>query len=189
MVDVDWQLLGKAMFHYGCAGFTPVTLPWAVPRNIAAVTCADDGRMYPFEDGVLVGSAEQAFMELQFRGDLAPGRYVACTPCFRKEPELDDLHQKYFMKVELYSTEERQDGKALELAKAAQNFMKAWAQVTPDIVKTDEGYDLQVAGIEIGSYMTRNHDGHVWTCGTGLAEPRLTIARDIAASKSKKKTR
>lgn len=179
MVDVDWQLLGKAMFHYECAGFKPISVPWAVPRDVALVTCPIEERIYPFEDLSLVGSAEQSFMHLQFLGALPPGRFVACTPCFRNEPVLDQLHQKYFMKVELYSTEIQQDGKALEFAKAAQNFLKAWGQVKPEIVKTDEGYDLFVGNVEVGSYATRHHEGHSWTCGTGLAEPRLSMARDL----------
>ncbi len=148
MVDVDWQLLGKAMFHYECAGFKPLTVPWSVPNDVAMVTCPDQDRMYAFEDEVLVGSAEQAFMAMQFQGQLPPGG-MWLAPMFSERAVLDDLHQKYFMKVELYSTEENQVGKALELAKAAQNFMKAWGQVQkPEIVKTEEGFDLVVAGVE-----------------------------------------
>lgn len=179
MVGVDWQLLGKAVFHYECAGFKQIDVPWSVPSDVAAVTCPENFRMYPFADEVLVGSAEQSFMKMQFLGQLPPGKYVACTPCFRNEPVVDDLHQKYFMKVELYSTEVEQGGKAMAFALAAQNFVKAWGQspTQTKIVPTDEGLDLTLGGIEIGSYSSREYNGFRWTCGTGLAEPRFTIAK------------
>lgn len=188
MVGVDWQLLGKAVFHYECAGFKVMNVPWSVPADVAAVTCPEDWRMYPFADEVLVGSAEQSFMQMQFLGELPPGKYVACTPCFRNEPVVDATHQKYFMKVELYSTEESQTGKAMEFAKAAQNFVKAWGQSNATIVPTEEGLDLMLAGIEIGSYSTREHNGFKWTCGTGLAEPRFSFAKSqvkVPASKKR----
>jgi hypothetical protein len=179
MVGVDWQLLGKAVFHYECAGFKLIDVPWSVQSEVAAVTCPESFRMYPFADQVLVGSAEQSFMQMQFLGQLPAGKYVACTPCFRNEPVVDDLHQKYFMKVELYSTEDDQSGKAMAFALAAQNFVKAWGQspTQTKIVPTEEGLDLNLGGIEIGSYSSRQYDGFRWTCGTGLAEPRFTIAK------------
>lgn len=188
MVGVDWQLLGKAVFHYECAGFKLIDVPWSVPGDVAAVTCSDSSRMYPFSDQVLVGSAEQSFMQMQFLGQLPPGKYVACTPCFRNEPVVDELHQKYFMKVELYSTEADQTGKAMAFALAVQNFIKAWghAPAQTKIVPTEEGLDLTLGGIEIGSYCSREHNGFRWTCGTGLAEPRFTIAKaKVLQSKAK----
>lgn len=176
MATVNWTLIGLAMGFYRNKGFKPIDLPWAVKRAVGSVTCPDQSRMYPFEDKVLVGSAEQAFMEAQFAGDLAPGRYVACTPCFRNEPVLDELHLKHFMKVELYSTT-AEDGLDLDFAKLAQTFLAQFAYIDAEIVPTDEGFDLMVAGVEVGSYSSRQFAGQSWTCGTGLAEPRLSIAK------------
>jgi hypothetical protein len=45
-----------------------------------------------------------------------------------------------------------------------------------DLVMTAEGYDLEIGGIEVGSYAARTADGMSWTCGTGLAEPRFSTA-------------
>lgn len=190
-VGINWTLIGRATGFYSSKGFTLLEMPWAVDRDVAAVTCLDRGRMFPFEDRVLVGSAEQSFMEAQFNQELQPGRYVACTPCFRNEPVVDQLHQKWFMKVELFSNEPQQQGLALEFAKLAQKFVRdfTWhpehGYLEAEIVATEEGYDLEVAGIEVGSYSTRTYGGHTWTCGTGLAEPRLSIARSTFYQRQK----
>ena len=44
-----------------------------------------------------------------------------------------------------------------------------------DIVKTEEGYDLEVGGIEIGSYGIRKCDYLEWIYGTACAEPRMSV--------------
>ena len=46
--------------------------------------------------------------------------------------------------------------------------------ITP---KSDGVADLEIAGIEVGSYGIRHHElvGH-WAFGTGLAEPRYSQA-------------
>jgi hypothetical protein len=36
--------------------------------------------------------------------------------------------------------------------------------------------DLEINGIEVGSYSRRSFGGISWTCGTGLAEPRFSMA-------------
>jgi hypothetical protein len=175
---VDWKLIGMAIDFYESRGFKRLDVPWAVSLATSSVTCPDTSRMYPFGDMVLVGSAEQSFMEAQFLSSLAPGRYVSCTPCFRNEPVVDELHQKYFMKVELYSNEADQSGLDLEFAELAQLFLDAHADTEAEIVTTGEGVDLEVAGIEVGSYSSRVHNGCAWTCGTGLAEPRFSTAKE-----------
>ena len=50
-------------------------------------------------------------------------------------------------------------------------------------VKTAEGYDLQIGGVEVGSYGVRSHRGFKWAYGTGLAEPRFsTVARRFSVN-------
>lgn len=177
MGTVDWGLLARALDWYASQGFRRLDLPWTASPDACAVTCPDLSRAWSLEgEGQLVGSAEQAFMQEQFDGHLRPGRYVALTPCFRNEPVRDRLHLPYFMKVELYSNEAVQSGLDLEFAKTARFFMLLSGAREVEVVKTDEGYDLEIAGIEVGSYSCRSHSGHAWTCGTGLAEPRFSTA-------------
>ena len=61
----------------------------------------------------------------------------------------------------------------------AQQFFSLHVPV--DLVKTDdersdESYDIESNGIELGSYGIRQHENITWVYGTGLAEPRLSIA-------------
>jgi hypothetical protein len=136
--------------------------------------------MYPFDnaddEAVLVGSAEQAFMQAQYQGMLPAGRYVSLTPCFRREERVTETHKRYFMKVELYASCDASPETALEFANIARDFMRGETDQPIDLVETAEGWDLEIGGIEVGSYSARQGGGMSWTCGTGLAEPRFTTA-------------
>jgi len=178
MATVDWQLLAAALRWYGNRGFKEIALPWHARMETVMVTCPHESFAWSLDGvGTLVGSAEQAFMERQFDGLLPPGRWVSLTPCFRNEGVHDGLHLPYFMKVELYSNEDRgHDGLALEFACTAREFMLEHGANSVELVETDNGFDLEINGIEVGSYNSREHEKSRWTCGTGLAEPRFTLA-------------
>ncbi|RWL22524.1 MAG: hypothetical protein EOR63_32315 [Mesorhizobium sp.] len=178
--EVDWKRLAAALDWYEGAGFRRISLPWHARREVIEVTCPAPERQYALPGvGTLVGSAEQSFMQMQFDGLLPKGRWVSLTPCFRAEPVFDDLHHPYFMKVELYSNEDTQEALDIELAETARRFMRLHGAREVDVVRTYIGYDLEIGGVEVGSYSTREHNGHVWTCGTGLAEPRFSQAVGI----------
>lgn len=180
MMTINWKRLAEALEFYKARGFTEVAAEWHVPKAVHDITCGEDGRMFHLKDyGVLVGSAEQSLIGMQLEGRLPPGRYVALTPCFRDEgPERDDLHRLHFMKVELYSTLPGDDfyGDTEELCRSAMAFMKTQTAQPVSVDPTDEGVDLTINGIEVGSYSCRSHGGITWTCGTGLAEPRFSMA-------------
>ena len=53
-----------------------------------------------------------------------------------------------------------------------------------EIVKTEEGLDIELNGIEIGSYGYRSYKDFHWIYGTALAEPRFSLAAGFAESKS-----
>lgn len=172
-----WRNLSWAIDTYHRVfGFAPVEVPWIVPRSVMRITCPDDDRIIRASDlGDLVGSAEQSFLALQ-RDGLPPGRYVACTPCFRNEPVLDDLHRLTFMKVELYQTVDVTDEKLDAMIDAALRVFRWLGAEHLETVPTEEGFDLMLNGVEIGSYGIRRIPGHAWIYGTGLAEPRFTTA-------------
>jgi hypothetical protein len=135
----------------------------------------------------LVGSAEQGFIQLMLDGKIQPGSYCSAGPCFRDEPVVDELHRHCFFKLELIKIYD---------AKEVPQLLDAWkmaymvrdthvdlywlskkSQERLRVVKTEQGYDLELAGIEVGSYGLRDHAGHRWLYGTGLALPRAQIAR------------
>ncbi len=110
-------------------------------------------------------------------GALAPGRWAAVTPCFRPERLVDPLRRLCFMKLELLvwgsGILESPEG----IAEEAASCMTAFGDHAPDLVRTPEGLDLQIAGIEVGSYGRRTAPcGTSYLYGTGLAEPRFTLA-------------
>ncbi|NTF17946.1 hypothetical protein G6L37_05985 [Agrobacterium rubi] len=181
MSIINWKRLANALEFYKSVGFTELGVDWHVPRSVHNITCNDAERMFNLKDyGTLVGSAEQAFIGMQLDGRLPPGRYVALTPCFRDEGAgRDDLHALYFAKVELYSTLPDLDGEREALELMAYAFMSTQfegAQAPLRSVLTDDGVDLELGGIEVGSYSSRSFGGISWTCGTGLAEPRFSMA-------------
>jgi hypothetical protein len=40
--------------------------------------------------------------------------------------------------------------------------------------RSDESYDIECNGVELGSYGVRHFENIDWIYGTGLAEPRLS---------------
>ena len=136
--------------------------------------------------GYLVGSAEQGFVQLMLNNLLKPSElYVSAGPCFRNESNLDDLHLQSFFKIELmaYFGDNIQDRHATEgatqkMVDIAYRCISSLPGLTSEIkiVKTEQGIDLELNGIEIGSYGHRTFRNHNWIYGTGLAEPRFSLA-------------
>ena len=108
---------------------------------------------------------------------LRPGCYCSAGPCFRDEPTLDKHHRYAFFKLELIHYGDNLMS-ARRMAHEADLVM--WnlfgEEHVVKCVETAEGYDLEVNGIEVGSYGRREHKGHKWIYGTGLALPRATSA-------------
>lgn len=198
---VDYKLLGKALGEYEKRGYQYVEVPWTVteaciratlPETCPAFAMAIVEHQAPdtyHEFGAasrLVGSAEQGFLSL----DLKPGAYVGVTPCFRYEPTGDDfLHRTAFMKVELFvripfdkDEANMTPGTAIDhVLTDAQEVMGLLAGRKPEVVTTPEGFDLEIGGIEVGSYGERTFQEQRWLYGTGLALPRFSVANAIAA--------
>lgn len=177
-VTDTWVRLGQAMVFYKSLHFTPVDVRWHVPRSISVLTCPEQSRIVSSDLGDLVGSAEQSFLSMAGYGHLPPGKYVACSPCFRKEPFLDATHRRTFMKVELFAVSQSELSYT-ELHWAARDFFRRHAPAEEiKTVQTEDGVDIELNGIEIGSYGVRRLDDlGVWCAyGTGLAEPRFEYA-------------
>lgn len=170
---IDWRMLADAIRWYEHLGYHYLEVPYAVPKDIIRLTLPPeyDDSVQPVEPfGCLVGSAEQSLLHL----DPPHGSYVACSPCFRPEPVLNDVYQYHFMKVELFQIGERYLNPT-KMMLDAQVFMDRFAKT--EVVRTEQGRDLTVDGIEVGSYGFREADGRKWACGTGLALPRFDVAR------------
>lgn len=177
---IDWGRIGRAVEHYsGDRGhYAYVEAPWVVDEKYTRVTYPHS-HAFKTTYGDLVGSAEQGLLALSAEGKILDSssvrhRYVACGPCFRDHQPKDKFHNPYFMKVELYLPHRSERDVGILIRSAAQFFASEGA--VPEIVKTEEGWDIYVAGIEVGSYGFRQVWDHMWVYGTGLAEPRFSQA-------------
>ena len=196
----QYRRLVEALMHYEHAGFKAIDVPWAVSKEAMDITrpAWAGPRTLSYEAGGVeicpVASAEQSFLQLQLdavaSGNRVVGDYVTMTPCFRNEPVLDDLHQPYFMKVELISWDspDREARNVLDdMLLFATDFFDRFVETVvienedPDPIG-DIAYDIVTYNghIELGSYGIRNHPkvGR-WIYGTGCAEPRLSYAIEI----------
>jgi hypothetical protein len=212
----QYSRLLKALQYYQKFGYTYVDVPWAVNKEaimITKPTWVSEETMpkysvhydVPYTRGeklpptVLypVASAEQSFLQLQMDrlasgDDRDTNAYVTITPCFRNEPRLDDLHQPYFMKVELIDWlighEDQDLHEMIQLA--VEHFSE---YITVDVIENKEpnagkwAFDIvsRRGRIELGSYGIRQADEvGTWIYGTGLAEPRLTYALELELTKN-----
>lgn len=164
--------VSKAIQHYQDKGYKWIDTPWYVNQEAFLATYPGTRPAVGVCDlGFLVGSAEQGFIQLMQRGDLLPGKYVSAGPCFRFEDLDRPFHHPYFFKVELIVVGSRD---YQEMLYDAKEFLGGV------IINTTEGLDLQLGGLEIGSYGYRVVGDLVWAYGTGLAEPRYSDAKELA---------
>lgn len=179
-MKIAWKYIAQAVEFYESVGFTYIEVPWIVDPKVVAVTLPEGHKPYDTVGGTLVGSAEQSFLALAVAGKLESGAYVAASPCFRDDTP-DELHQNTFFKVELIDirpiSEPFGQYDVRKMARIARNFLVnlpcAWES---QIVEYEHGFDIELNGIELGSYGYRQHGDWHWVYGTGLAEPRFSIA-------------
>jgi hypothetical protein len=156
---IDYNVLVDAIKFYSSKGFRYIETPWFVQKHISAIT-APVGGSFDTHDFSFVGSAEQGFLQLY--DNLTEECYMSAGPCFRREA--DELHYPQFFKLELFSKQR------LDFSCIAQQFLGG------SIVNTEEGKDIEINGIEVGSYGTRTYKNMCWSYGTGVALPRYTLA-------------
>ena len=174
--NIDYLKLMAALKYYQQLGFQYVNLPWAVSDHFTDLTKPSNMKNFYLNDLALVGSGEQSFLSMLANHQLPQGRYVGITPCFRDEPQVDELHSKYFMKVELIDTLNINFDSLENIIMSAMKFFTPYG-IECEIENTGIGsFDIidSVNRIELGSYGIRQIEGMQWIFGTGCAEPRLT---------------
>jgi hypothetical protein len=195
---LQYARLLDAVEYYEKCGFQYIDVPWAVSREAILMTRPPHIQGEPFSYTVggkilyPVASAEQSFLHLQLNaGGKQTGSFCTITPCFRNEPVIDNLHQPYFMKLELISWDKTTAEDLNKMITAARLYIEnddagLWVDVIknddPDPIARHQAYDIvsKHARIELGSYGIRQHEkvGR-WLYGTGLAEPRYSYAIEV----------
>jgi hypothetical protein len=193
MDNIQWGLLGNAVVYYQNKGYKYIETPWIVQNVMNMITTPHENLLTKIEGTTnsLVGSSEQGFLSMQMNDNLPRGKYVSCSPCFRNETGNDGLHLPYFMKVELYQTDDTSIDAMYAIIQDAEDFFHSvysngegvgyfanGGTKNPGIkrIVTPEGVDINLNDIEIGSYGIRKFCSHQWICGTGLALPRFNQA-------------
>lgn len=173
---INYARLDRSIKYFEKEGIPRIELPWTVTKSVSEITkpeCKSEWEIFG-KNKVLVASGEQGFLYLYLKGFLPKGRYQGITPCFRDD-EIDLTHTKYFIKNEIIITDDVSEKSLLWLIDICKLFFEKELNKVVDIVKTDEGYDLEVDGIEIGSYGIRKCDYLEWIYGTACAEPRMSV--------------
>ncbi|AUS02890.1 hypothetical protein NVP2275O_309 [Vibrio phage 2.275.O._10N.286.54.E11] len=178
-MNIDTSLIFQAIKHYEEYGYNMVTVPMLVDEEASRLTKPKGCKDLYHKDKVYVASAEQSFIQLYNEGELMTGKYMALTPCYRDEPELDDTHFNIFLKLELIKVyrEGYKPGASVVLDDAY-DFFKPLAKYNTKLVSFgNNNHDIEINGLEVGSYGYRQFsDGTWYVYGTGIAEPRLSYA-------------
>ena len=189
--NINWSRIARAVERYTSLGFKYIETPWHVDKDAAMITCPSESFLVNTDrvwqkpnlrqaPQSLVGSAEQGFLQLAQNGQLNGVNYISAGPCFREEPVYDELHHPQFFKVEMFvlcKDDSEAQWVSKELLYKAKIFMQEEAGTSVSIVDEGHGWDLELNGIELGSYGYRCADGvGWWAYGTGVAEPRFSQA-------------
>lgn len=191
---INYQNIQDSIDFFSINDYRRIETPWTVTESISNLTKPKDREDWKInnKNKVLVGSAEQGFLYLILKGFLPTGQYQSTTPCFREEP-FDLTHSKYFIKNELIITEDVNEIKLLKMVDSAMMFFKVKLGVSDfdynnnvilKKVKTGMlSYDIEFAGIELGSYGIRENELLKYIYGTGCAEPRLSYCQNLNINK------
>lgn len=183
---IDYELLSTACKFYTSLGYRQIEVPWLV-NEWAALTPTPDGTRgcaFVTDDGeYLLCSAEQGFVQMMREGRLtAAENYFSVSPCFRNET-MDATHSRTFLKLELFAyfpLEQKMDAsiRSVDFMENARELFIDRMAVPTKMAPTDIGFDLIDDNcLELGSYGFRKSEDFCWAYGTGLALPRISIAK------------
>lgn len=172
---IDYKILNDSITYYANKGFKRIEAPWTVSEKVDDITKPADRIHFQLKhnDKCLVASGEQSFLYLLIKDFIPAGKYQTITPCFRYEP-FDPYHTKYFMKNELIITDEVNKRQLTRIIEEACEFYQPYFKESLSVIKTDDGFDIEIGGHELGSYGIRKHEYLNWIYGTGCAEPRMS---------------
>lgn len=172
---INYKLLAQFQTYYERHGYQEIHMPWTVSEKASNMTLPQGRTIVKSDIGLLLGSAEQGFLDLVMNQGLK-GKFQATTPCFRNELE-DELHQTGFMKTELFNNQDTSDEELFRMVHTVLGIVNTFFNCKIE-TQPDGSVDIidERNGIEIGSYGRRsNSEVGTWLYGTGLALPRFSI--------------
>lgn len=183
----DLVLLHKAIGYWEDRGFLFINLPWVVDSSFVKKTRPEHKPAVNTTQGEFVGSGEQSFIALHAQSKLPEARgYVGWTPCIREEPVFDSTHHLYFLKAEIYVPLRQDADASKELANVVLLQMQLFNELSKHskaIIEqtkiTSSQTDIELNGVEIGSYGLGENAGTTYIYGTVLALPRFRQALEL----------
>lgn len=182
---INYTRLGQAQTFYKGRGYTNVMTPWLVTPQAVRATLPISQSMIETVRGVLVTKGEQAFIQKMMEGQLEPGSYQTLTPCFQDAAEhhspyfygADDQHP-YSLQIELLVY--KPDDARVAYEKMLNTVMECFFEISDvevfDAIQTADGFDIAYNKIVLGSFGVRKMGDNLWVYGSGLIEPRFTLA-------------
>lgn len=165
---IDTKLLIDAMAYYESIGYKPVASPMLVDKDVVELTLPKGNMAREHLGKYYVGSAEQSFYQIIKDGFNPVGSYMLITPCERDEI-IDETHFGLFLKVELVSTVKS----CAEICNDVDYFYSKKG-FSSEVFPIGNSFDIEIGGIEVGSFGERIYKGNKIAFGTGLALPRIT---------------
>lgn len=180
-MTIDYRYIQDAIDFYERRDYVQVEVPWLISKEAYHATKpADATDLYVANwDKYLAASGEQSFIEMMLGGrDFKRAQCV--TPCFRDDKE-DDIHHKFFMKVELIKADEVSVPHLFSVIHDAMSFFETHSVNLKVVQKSEVQYDLlcKTTRVELGSYGIREYKNLKWIYGTGIAEPRFSKVLDM----------
>lgn len=178
---IDYRKIADAVGYYQGLGYKYIEVPWMVRPESAKITAPKEAKSFSTFMGDLVASGEQSFLDIREQL-IRNTKYICVTPCFRDETFVGGFTHNWFVKAELIIV--NPDAKEINFSNMlieAINFFRKYSYNTSITVK-DKETDINMNGIEVGSYGYRKldaYDDFHWIYGTGCAEPRLTQAINL----------
>jgi hypothetical protein len=182
---INYNRIAQAQAFYKGRGYQNVEAPWLVMPQAVRATLPLGKTLMETVRGVMVNSGEQAFIQLIMDGKMEPGTYQTTTPCFQ---DAADHHSPYYFGADENNPWSQQveliwyqpDDVRASYERVVNDVMSCFFEISDaeafDAMQNEEGVDLRFNGIVVGSYGVRKMNEHLWVYGTGLIEPRFTIA-------------
>lgn len=172
---IDYNLISASINYYEDKGFKRVEVPWMVTEAVDSITRPDNIQPFIVEakNKNLIASGEQGFLYLYLKRYLPKGKFQTVTPCFRNDP-FDFTHSKYFIKNELIQTDIVTKEELCKIVSTSKEFFDKIFPIETHVEKTEDGYDILLDNVELGSYGIRSCEFLTWIYGTGCAEPRTS---------------
>ena len=173
--NISATLIYSAMSFFKDKGYRFITVPMLVDEDVVNLTLPSDCSAKFHLDKCYVGSAEQYIYQLIKEGKDLPSKVLAITPC-QRDDGIDEFHQEIFLKIELACTDN-----TVTYHDIAIDVMEYYNTLTDnakyvDFTDFDNTCDIEINGVEVGSYGMREYNGRIIHFGTGLALPRFLQA-------------